>query len=67
MIKVKNSLLDLCVNTLDHAKEKLEIYRANSGGEYQGGIEHISLIRMINETTGIIKAELTHNPTKTED
>lgn len=39
--------------TLGHAREKLEIYRDHSSGEYHGGIEHTSLIRMIDESLSV--------------
>lgn len=41
--------------TLRHAKEKLEIYRDHSDGEYHGGIEHTSLIVMINRTLDVLE------------
>lgn len=34
------------------ARDKLEVYRANSDGQYQGGMEHVSLLRLIDEAIG---------------
>jgi hypothetical protein len=47
--------INLAIHTLKLAKEKLEIYRDHSNGEYQGGLEHTAMIRTINETLGILK------------
>ena len=42
--------LQLAITTLRHAREKLEIYRDHSDGQYHGGIEHTALIAMIDKT-----------------
>lgn len=33
---------------LELAREKLEIYRAGTDGVYQGGMEHVALLRIID-------------------
>lgn len=40
---------DMMRLALRYAKEKLNLYRARSSGEYVGGIEHTALIRMIDD------------------
>ena len=44
-LKAKNRVL---VSVLRMAREKLEIYRDHSDGQYHGGIEHAALIRNID-------------------
>jgi len=44
-LTTENTLLG---KTLSHCREKLELYRDNSDGQYHGGIEHTALIRMID-------------------
>ncbi len=39
---------------LGHAREKLELYRDHSNGQYHGGIEHTALIRMIYESLNVV-------------
>ena len=39
---------ELLVKVLGHCREKLELYRDHSDGQYHGGIEHTSLIKMID-------------------
>lgn len=42
------------ISAKDHAlvlaKEKLAIYHEHSNGEYQGGMEHMMLMDLINKT-----------------
>ena len=45
--------IELLRATIGHAREKLEIYRDHSSGEYHGGIEHTALIRMIDESLSV--------------
>lgn len=44
-----NDKIKALKSALQVAKEKLEIYRKHSDGNYQGGMEHISLIKYIDE------------------
>lgn len=44
-------------SALRKAKEKLDIYRENSDGKYQGGTEYTDLIRIINEALANKKSE----------
>ena len=40
--------------TLVRCREKLEIYRDHSDGEYRGGMEYTALIKMIDTTLAIL-------------
>ncbi len=56
---MSNKKIELLRSTLSHAREKLEIYRDHSSGQYHGGIEHTALIRMIDESLAVtIQPEL---------
>ncbi len=50
--------LQLAITTLRHAREKLEIYRDHSDGQYHGGIEHTALIAMIDRTLPLLEDSL---------
>ncbi len=52
-----NGHIELLRTTLGHARDKLELYRDHSDGQYHGGIEHTSLIRMIKETLSVTEPE----------
>lgn len=54
-LRTTKSVNKLTSHTLRHAKEKLEIYRDYSDGAYHGGIEHTSLIAMINRTLAVLE------------
>ena len=54
--KLKGHITLLRLN-LRHARDKLEIYRDYSDGEYHGGIEHTKLIGNIRTTIDITKPE----------
>lgn len=49
--------IGLLRTTLGHARDKLELYRDHSDGQYHGGIEHTALIRMIKETLSVTEPE----------
>ncbi len=50
---LKDQRIELLRTTMRHARKKLEIYRDHSSGEYHGGIEHTSMIRMIDESLNV--------------
>ena len=50
---MSNKQIELLRSVLDHAREKLEIYRDHSDGAYRGGVEHTALIRMIDESLAV--------------
>jgi hypothetical protein len=54
LTKELDALTALSVATLSSCREKLEIYRENSTGKYQGGVEHTSLISMIDTTSSVL-------------
>lgn len=63
---MNNTRLQLTITTLRHAREKLEIYRDHSDGQYHGGLEHTAMIARIDRTLPLLEDSLnlkvwTHN------
>lgn len=50
--------IDELVDVLIPAKEKLQIYREHSTGEYQGGMEYTQLVNLIDEAIAKVKDEV---------
>jgi len=60
--KFHNKEKAVLFSVLKQAREKLEVYRDHSSGEYHGGIEHTALIRNINQALTIVPPPVFHKP-----